>query len=239
MADSATIRKIRAALERAGDVDLHHNRIEVIGGSSIRLEGEVNNIIVKRRAIQVARQAIDGADVEDNLLVRVERQRTGEELLQAVLNALACESVFRESFIRARRGEPPPEGRDWIEVEVEGGRVRLYGSVWSLSHRRLAEVLAWWVPGTADVDNRIRVQPAERDNDAEITDAIRLVFDMDPSLDAQQIHVTTRNREVYLEGAVTSDVNRRVADYDCWYIPGVHNVRNNLQVRPLGPRTSS
>lgn len=233
MPDSATVRKIKAALERAKDVDLHHNRIDVIGGSDVRLEGEVNSIVVKRRAQQVARQAADGAEVVDNLLVRVQRQRRDDELLQAVLDALASEPVFREFSVRARRGEPPPEGRDWIEVEVEGGRVRLYGAAWSLSHRRLAEVLTWWVPGTADVDNRIHVQPPERDNDAEITDAIRLVFDKDPSLDAQQIHVRTRDGEVHLQGAVTSEVNRRMADYDCWYVPGVHNVRNELQVRPL------
>jgi osmotically-inducible protein OsmY len=238
MADTATVKKIRAALERAADVDLHHNRIEVTGGNYIRLEGEVNNIIVKRRAYQVARQAADGTDVQDNLLVRVERERTGQALLQAVVDTLAGESVFRDFSIRVRRGDPPPEDRNWIEVEVEGSRVRLYGSVWSLSHRRMAEVLAWWVPGTADVDNRIHVLPAENDNDAEITDAIRLIFDKDPSLDGQQIHIRTHDGEVFLEGSVTSDVNRRIADYDCWYIPGVHRVHNNLQVRPTGPRSA-
>lgn len=239
MAESATVRSIRAALERANDVDLHHNRIEVIGGNNIRLEGEVNNIVVKRRALQVARQACNGLDIEDNLLVHVERERTGQALLQAVVDALAGEPVFREFAVRARRGEPPPaDGRNWIEVEVDVGRVRLYGEVWSLSHRRIAEVLAWWVPGTADVDNRIHVQPPEHDNDSEITDAVRLVFDKDPSLDAQQIYIRTNNGEVHLEGSVTSEVNRRIADYDCWYIPGVHKVHNKLEVRPPGPRRS-
>lgn len=235
MPESATVRKIKAALERAGDVDLHHNRIEIVGGSDIRLEGEVNNIVVKRRAFQIAREAADGAAVDDRLLVRVERERTGEALCQAVVDALAGESVFRQFRVRAGDGEAPVDG-DWIDVEADGGRVCLRGRAWSLSHRRLAEVLAWWVPGTADVENRIHVQPAEQDTDAEITDAIRLVFDKDPSLDAQQIYVQTRNGEVFLDGAVTSDVNRRMADYDCWYVPGVHRVHNRLEVRAPASR---
>lgn len=230
MADSATAARIKAALERAADIDLHHNRIDVIGGSDIRLEGEVSNIAVKRRALQIARELANGK-VEDRLLLRVERKRVDSELLQAVLDALTSEPVFRDFVIRPRQGDAPPEQRDWIEVDVDGPRVRLYGQAWSLSHRRLAEVLAWWVPGTADVDNRIRVQPAEQDNDAEISDAVRLVLDKDPSLDAEQIRITTRNGEVYLQGTVTSDVNRRMVDYDCWYIPGVHKVHNDLQVR--------
>lgn len=234
MADSATETKIRAALERAVDIDLHHNRIEVVGGSNIRLEGEVSNIAIKRRALQIARE-IAGGKVEDRLLLRVERNRVDDELLQAVLHALTSEPVFRDFIIRARQSDAKPEERDWIEAEVDGPRVRLYGQAWSLSHRRLAEVLAWWVPGTADVDNRIRVQPAEQDNDDEISDAVRLVLDKDPSLDAEQIRIITRNGEVYLQGTVTSDVNRRMADYDCWYIPGVHKVHNDLQVRPSRP----
>lgn len=234
MADSATEAKIRAALERAVDIDLHHNRIEVVGGSNIRLEGEVSNIAIKRRALQIAREIADGK-VEDRLLLRVERNRVDDELLQAVLHALTSEPVFRDFIIRARQSDAKPKERDWIEAEVDGPRVRLYGQAWSLSHRRLAEVLAWWVPGTADVDNRIRVQPAEQDNDDEISDAVRLVLDKDPSLDAEQIRIITRNGEVYLQGTVTSDVNRRMADYDCWYIPGVHKVHNDLQVRPSRP----
>lgn len=231
MPDSATTKKIRAALERARDVDLHHNRIDISGGETIRLEGEVDNIAVKRRAYQIARETADGISVEDRLLLRVQRERTGNELLQAVVDALANEPVYRD-FVISSRPDELPEDRDAIAVEVQDSRVWLYGQANSLSHRRLAEVIAWWVPGTADVENRIRVQPPQQDGDEEITDIVRLIFDKDPTLDAQHIQIATHNRVVTLTGTVSSEANRHIADHNCWYIPGVHQVQNKLQVRP-------
>lgn len=231
MPDPEPIKRIRAALERTSDIDLHHNRIEISHNGTLRLEGEVATIVAKRRAAQVVRQAAEGMPVEDRLLLRTQTNRAGAALLQATLEALSSEPVFRDFAIRAA-GAGPSDRRDWIDVEVEDSRVRLHGEANSLSHRRLAEVIAWWVPGTADVDNRIHVQPPQQDTDDEISDAIRLVFDKDPSLDAQQIQVMTRAGTVRLQGVVSSEVNRRIASYDCWYVPGVHQVENELQVRP-------
>lgn len=236
MEHAAEVRAVRAALEHEPDVNLHRDQIAISADGVIRLEGEVENIMVKRRALQIARRAADGLPVEDRLRLRVRFDRDGDELLQAVLRTLTEEPVFQGFAIGAGGGQPPPrDQKDWLRAEVDGNLVRLHGVAWSLSHRRMAEVLAWWVPGTADVDNRIRVQPAEQDTDDELTDAIRLVFDKDPSLDAQKIHVSTHDGEVTLEGDVTSEENRRIAAFDCWYIPGVHTVRNTLEIRPHGP----
>jgi osmotically-inducible protein OsmY len=231
MPDSATTKKIRAALERARDVDLHHNRIDISDGETIRLEGEVDNIAVKRRAYQIAREVAGDANVEDRLLLRVQRERTGDALLQAVIDALTTDPVYRDFVISTRRDELPAD-RDAIAVEVQDSKVWRYGQANSLSHRRLAEVTVWWVPGTADVENRIRVQPPQRDSDEEITEIVRLVFDKDPTLDAQNIQITTRDRVVTLAGVVNSEAHLHIAEQDCWYIPGVHQVQNQLQVRP-------
>lgn len=231
MPEPESIKRIRAALERDRDIDLHHNKIDISQNGSLRLEGEVDTIITKRRAMQVARAAAEGATVEDRLLLHTELKRQGPALQQAALDALTREPVFRDFVIRAK-GTDQPASHDWIEVSVQGNRVRLDGEVFSLSHRRLAEVIVWWVPGTADVDNRLHVQPQQQDTDDEISDAIRLVFGKDPSLDAEQIQIMTRDGAVHLQGVVSSEVNRRIASYDCWYIPGVHSVINDLQVRP-------
>lgn len=234
MPDSDIARKIRAALERAEDVDLHHNQIEISGGEVIRLEGEVENIAVKRSAYRIARAAAGRTPVEDRLLLRMETQRGPDELLQAVLTALMTEPVFRDYQLSSQPDELLDDLGDGygIAVEVEGSRVWLHGLAGSPSHRRLAEVIAWWTPGAADVENRIRVHPPRQDNDEEISEIVRLVFDKDPTLDAEEIQVLVQNQEVTLQGAVNSEVNRRLASYDCWYIPGVHQVHNELQVRP-------
>lgn len=47
-------------------------------------------------------------------------------------------------------------------IEVKKGIVTLNGEVPSLTHKRLAGVLAWWVPGTRDVVNGLEEVPAER-----------------------------------------------------------------------------
>lgn len=233
MPDSVIVQKIQAALEHAEDVDLHHNRIDISGGDVIRLEGNVENIAVKRRAYQIAKAVAGRTPVEDRLLLRVDTQRDGDELQQALLQALMTEPAFRDYTISSQPDALLDDlnGGYGFAVEVQDNRVWLHGQASSPSHRRLAEVIAWWVPGTADVENRVRVNPPRQDNDEEISEIIRLVFDKDPTLDAEDIRVMVRDQEVTLTGAVTSEVNRRLASYDCWYIPGVHGVRNELQVR--------
>ncbi|HSN18516.1 MAG TPA: BON domain-containing protein, partial [Gammaproteobacteria bacterium] len=118
-----------------------------------------------------------------------------------------------------------------IRVDVKDCVVRLEGHVRSLSHRRLAEVIAWWVPGSCDVHNHVRVKPAEKDNDDEITDAVLMVLEKDPLLHAESLNVHTKDRTVTLSGAVHSEEQRRMAIYDCWYVPGVHEVHDRMQVQ--------
>lgn len=236
MPDSPIARRIRAALEQAEDVDLHHNRIELQVGEVIRLEGEVDNIAVKRRARQIAQAIAGSTPVEDRLMLRVETRRGDDQLRQAELEALMTEPAFRDYAVGERADGPPDDGEEryGIAVEVSASRVRLHGRANSPSHRRLAEVIAWWVPGTADVENRIRVHPPRQDNDEELSEIIRLVLDKDPTLDASAIQVIARDQEITLKGVVGSDVKRKLAAYDCWYVPGVHRVHNQLQVRPPG-----
>lgn len=220
-----------AALEQDPDINLHESPIHVTYHDSLRLEGEVANIIVKRKARRIAMQLSGLTDIEDHLKLRPGERRTGKALLDAVVGALSQEPAFRDIAVRPGAvTERGPGGR--IGVEVQGCVVRLDGQVGSLSHRRLAEVIAWWVPGSCDVHNHVRVQPAEKDNDDEISDAVRMVLEKDPLLHAETLGVHTVNRAVTLAGSVHSDEQRRMAIYDCWYVPGVHEVHDRMQVQP-------
>ena len=102
----------------------------------------------------------------------------------------------------------------------------------SLSHRRLAEVLAWWTTGVVGVNNQLRVTPAEEDNDDEITDALRMVLEKDPWLDAGQIWAHTHGGTVVLDGLLPSNEQKHMAECDAWYINGVTKVKNRIEVRP-------
>jgi osmotically-inducible protein OsmY len=103
--------------------------------------------------------------------------------------------------------------------------------VTSLSHKRLAGVLAWWVPGSRDVINGLAVVPPEEDNDDEVTDAVRLVLEKDPFINAGEIRVSTRDYVVTLEGLVPNEKVREMAEFDAWYVFGVDRVVNKLQVQ--------
>ncbi len=219
-----------AAFEKDPDINLHESPIHVTYHDSLRLSGEVANIIVKRKARRIAVQLSGMTDIEDHLRLRPGERRTGKALLDALVDALSQEPAFRDIAVRPGPA-PAGESRDWIGVSVDDCIVRLDGQVGSLSHRRLVEVIAWWVPGSCDVHNHIRVRPAEKDNDDEISDAVRMVLEKDPLLHAEDISVHTKDRCVTLQGLVHSDEQRRMAVYDCWYVPGVHEVHDRMQVR--------
>ena len=71
--------------------------------------------------------------------------------------ALMGDSTF--GFIEIHRaggrrgGATAGSGQPFVEFAVEDGIVTLDGEVPSLTHKRLAGVFAWWVPGSRDVIN--------------------------------------------------------------------------------------
>jgi osmotically-inducible protein OsmY len=82
--------------------------------------------------------------------------------------------------------------RDGTRKGEDEGTVLLEGKVPSFSHQRLAGVLAWWVPGRQNVLNCLEAVPPEEDNDDEVTDAVRLVLEKDPFVNAGQIRISTQ-----------------------------------------------
>ena len=235
MTRDKTVTAMLAAMEREDGINLHEYPIKIINSSgAIRLEGEVENIIAKRKAFMIANRVACDLLVEDRLRLHAGERREGKALLNAALSTLMQEPAFAELAIHADGDGALSHvnGSGWIAVSADGSVLQLRGEVGSLSHRRLAEVLAWWVPGCCDVRNHLHVQPAELETDDEISDAVRIVFDKESSLNPDEIMIMTRNGEVTLRGVVHSDEQKRIASYDCWYIPGVHAVHNELQVHP-------
>jgi osmotically-inducible protein OsmY len=119
-----------------------------------------------------------------------------------------------------------------ILAAVKDGVVMLDGWVISLSHKRLAGVLAWWVPGCRDVVDRLDVLPPEQDNDDEVSDALSLVLEMDPMTpDPGQIRIHTDHRVVTLNGLVGTQTEKDRAEQDAWCLFAVDKVINRLALR--------
>lgn len=231
------IKAVYAAFERDTAIDQHHYPIQVdVQDDILVLEGEVENIVAKRLAPRIAAEVPEVKNVVDRLRVIPSERRGDGAILDSVYQTLVQESAFHDYAVvtditeEPATGSPRDSAKGIIEVSVDDGVVTLMGDVESLTHRRLAEILAWWTPGCTNVDNRLHVVPDEQDSDEEITDALRIVLDKDPWLDATQIGMRVRDRVVTLDGLVRSQEQRHMAEYDAWYILGVHKVINHIEV---------
>ncbi|MEX2366655.1 MAG: BON domain-containing protein, partial [Pseudohongiellaceae bacterium] len=202
------IEQLRAALERDQWINLHSYPVEVRSEDGrLVMEGTVENVAAKRRARVLAEDVVGGRWPVDDRLRREPSEKQGDqEIRDQVMDRLSSESMFREYSFGTHTGDKIQTIRNAgssnheIILHVDNAAVKLTGSVGSLTHRRFAEVLAWWTYGCETVDNCLGITPAEEDTDAEISDAVRIIFEKDPMFDADQFHVVTSDGVVTLEG---------------------------------------
>lgn len=229
--------EVNSALHADPRIDVEKLRIEFDPDKGVlSINGQVDDIASKRIAANIAGHATgDRVRVEDR--VRVGAPRSGDlELRDAVVKALTSENVFSDHALTVEAGSRRQEiqtgapGGGRLKVRLDDGVVTLEGTVRSLSHRRLAEVLIWWT-GCERVDNRLEIEPPEEDTDDEITDIVRMVLEKDPLVHASQLRVGTAAAVVELRGFVASEEERRLAVLDAWYVPGVWEVVDHIEVR--------
>jgi osmotically-inducible protein OsmY len=233
-----TVEVVRRALGGEPRIDLARHAIALAFVDGVlTMEGEVADVAAKKLALERAGAVAGVRNIVDRLRVRAARAMTDAEIRDHLCDALLDEPVFQDCALRCRHAGRPqslrePAGRvGQIEVDVSGGVVTLSGEVPSLAHKRLAGVLAWWVPGSRDVVNGLEVAPPEADSDDEIADAVRIALEKDPLLDAAGIRVGARGSVVTLEGRVPSEPQRQMAEADAWCVFGVDAVVNRLELR--------
>ncbi len=233
------IKELRAALENEPRVRMHHNAIHItLNDGALTVEGEVDNIAVKRVALAQA-GAFNGVHRTIDLLRIAPAEHKGDGAVRDALGRfLLGEGAFLDCAIQAQNRDstvvlrdPGPQSRGSVSLKVHDGVVTLQGSVGSLSHRRLAGVLAWWTPGCRDVVNELEVTPVENDHDDEILDALRLVLEKDPLVHADQIRADAHDGVVTLHGLLATGEERKMAELDAWYLLGVRDVINRIEVR--------
>ncbi len=237
-AEEAVVRNVLAALEQEPGIALHRRPIQVaFDGEVVTLSGEVDDVAAKKLALELAAAVPGVSGIVDRLRVAVAEPMEDGALRDHVCHALLQEPAFSDYAIRTLiKGElvtvrEPSQVRGGeLELEIEGGVVTLNGRVGSLSHKRLAGVLAWWVPGSRDVVNGLEVVPPMEDNDDEVVDALRLVLEKDPFVNASQLRVRCHNYVVTLEGEVPTANEKEMAEADAWYIFRVNRVVNNIIV---------
>lgn len=236
---SALVKQLYAELEVNPYVDTHEYPISIEEGEGrITLTGSVQDIAAKRSAVNNARKVCgDRCLVVDRVRIVPGEDKDDRDLRDEIIDALVKESAFNDATLGTRvhgkveivhdAGEDAPV----IEVAINHGMVTLTGRVASLTHRRLTEVLVWWTAGCQLLDNRLKVDPPEADNDDELVDAVRIVLEKDPLVHAEQLRVGAAGGVVDLTGFMASDEERRLAVRDAWYVPGVWEVLDHIETR--------
>jgi hyperosmotically inducible protein len=126
---------------------------------------------------------------------------------------------------------------DNLQYSVNGYTVTLKGQVVNPSVKSDAEAAVKHIEGVEKVDNQIEVLPnSGMDNQIRFAE-YRKIYSQ-PSLqrygvgNLQSIHIIVKNGHVTLEGFVSSEADKNVANLQANSVPNVFSVTNNLQVEP-------
>jgi osmotically-inducible protein OsmY len=213
--------------------------LEIDADGTATIEAEVGTIAIKRLALERLAATQGVSAIIDRLRVKPAVAMSDDGILDHLRKAFYDDPSFRQLALKEREGgklklvrDAFEDARGEIEFEVKKGVVILNGRVPGLASKRLAGVLAWWVPGSRDVINGIAVEPPEEDAPIQIEEAVRIALDKDPFVDASQIRVGVRHRTVRLTGSVHSSEARDAAEWDAWYVFGVDDVINEIEVVP-------
>lgn len=234
------LREVRAALEREPRINLHKFPVEAeFADGVLTLEGEVEHVAAKKLSMQLAIAIHGVSGIVDRLHVTPAMRMGDGAILDAVRDALLQEpTLLNCSIFLTRKGrqetvrEITTDPHGLIRVSVREGVVLLDDHVLSLTQKRLAGALAWWVPGSRDVINGMEAVGEQSDSDEEIEKAIRIVLKKDPFINGDRIRVVVKQSAATLEGDVPSMPHKEMAESDAWYVFGVDKVINRLEVRP-------
>ncbi len=233
------IKAVQAAWEHEPRINLHTRPLTISYQNQVlTVEGEVQDIAAKKLCMELGIAVPGVAGIVDRLHVTPAVRVGDGAILAAVRDVLLQEPALQDSAVRVRNKgrvemirESVVLNSGVIELSVNDGVVLLDDHVPSLAQKRLAGVLAWWVPGSRDVINGMAVEPYEEDNDEELVDAVRLVLEKDPFVNADQIRVSAKHSVITLEGLVINDMQRGITENDAWYVFGVDKVTNKLQIQ--------
>ena len=204
---------------------------------TIVVESEAPSVAVKKLALERIGAVPGIAGIVDRLHVARAARMGDGEIRAHIRNAFVDEPAFKRFAIREfRHGSfqqvqgAAEKAYGCLDIEVNDGVVTLNGCVPGLESKRLAGVIAWWIPGTRDVVNGIVVDPPEDDGPDHIAEAVRIVLEKDPFVDAGQVHTTVTGRVVRLTGLVPTETERERAEDDAWCVFGVDDVVNEIKV---------
>lgn len=195
--------------EMVADPGVISHKVDVSTSNGIvTLDGTVNNLLAKERAVRVAEIVKGVRAVVNRVEVRPSVTRKDADIESDVEVALL--------------NDPATESYE-LTVNVDDGQVRLSGSVDSYQEKDLAHRVAKGVRGVVGVEDDVTVDYETKRPDYEIADEIRDAIHWDRYLDDHLIDVAVDNGQVELSGIVGSAAEKRMARTK-GYVAGVESV---------------
>ena len=183
----------------------------------VTLSGTVDHYF-QRVAAENAAQRVAGVKVVA-MDIEVRGRETSEsyadpQIAEAVRNALTWHSGVNE---------------DLIDIKVDDGWVYLEGvSHWDYE-RKAAERAVENIKGVKGIINNVKVKPIT--TDARIVKReIAAAFHRNATIDSSNIVVNVEDTIVELSGKVRSWPERKLAEEVAFSMPGITEVRNNLEI---------
>ncbi len=191
------------------------------------LTGTVGSAAEARRAGDDA--WVNGVTAVDTDQLDVERWARDDDLRTAKYTPKSDDAIRKA--VKDALLYDPRVGHFNIDVDVHRGQVRLHGIVGDLQAKRAAADTARNTVGVLDVQNYLRVRPAQHLADATIDGKVRDAFLRDALVDSDNIIVDVDGGTVRLYGLVDSALQKNQAEDLASRIPGVTDVRSYLSVR--------
>lgn len=175
----------------------------------VRLTGDVNNLLAKRRAAKIAQSVRGVRAVVNDIEVSVSSARSDTAIQSRIENALLIDSAT-ESYE--------------VTPTVDNGHATLKGTVDSWQEKQLSEKVAAGVHGVTGVTNSIEVEYASNRSNSEIENEIRKILKWDIYVpNDPMITVEASDGEVTLSGTVGSLAEKTRAFSRAW-VAGVTSV---------------
>lgn len=232
MADA--LEPLRLALAAEPRIALAHHPLALSWRESgvLEMSGTLPSLAAKKLALGIAVAAPGVLQVMDGLSVLAEFPRADAALREDLRDALLDDPLFRQCVLRemqpdrtvAMLHDPDSPVGDLCYGAADGW-IHWQGATSDITVKRLASVMAWWVPGVCDVTNQI---DAPDDNGDGLAAAVRLAHQRDPFLAAGNISVSARDGIVTLSGHVANPQQRALAEDDAWAVWDTVAVRNRL-----------
>jgi osmotically-inducible protein OsmY len=164
---------VRAAFEREPRINLHKYPVRMdFSEGVLTLEGEAEHVAAKKLSLELAIAVSGVTGIVDRLHVTPSTHMGDGAILDAVRDVLLHAPGLQNCTIQVKRKgtwetvrEATVTPHGVIQLSVTDGVVLLDDHVTSLIQKRLAGVLAWWVPGSRDVINGMEVVPLQEDSD--------------------------------------------------------------------------